>query len=200
MSLTFSRLSLLFIALVALSCRVAADTASEAALRSQVEALKAKLQQLESRNHQLETNLASRNQAIALATGVESNGKGPRIAPSSNLEWDRAIKAATAARFMVNGASLMTVMPTGSMKPMFDEKAVLIMEPASYDDLRVGDIVTYIHPKHKCPIVHRITEKRGDKFWTKGDNNARMDDTFITRENYQARVFGIIYAKEASKK
>ena len=61
-----------------------------------------------------------------------------------------------------------------------------------------GDIVTYRHPRYGMPVVHRILEKRGDKFWSKGDNNGRMDEVYITRKNYQGRVFGIIYAKEPS--
>jgi signal peptidase I len=72
------------------------------------------------------------------------------------------------------------------------------MEPARFEDLKVGDVVTYRNPRYGLLVVHRILEKRGDKFWSKGDNNGRMDLVYITRENYGARVFGIIYANEPS--
>jgi hypothetical protein len=46
------------------------------------------------------------------------------------------------------------------------------------------------------PVVHRVLEKRGDRFWSRGDANGRMDDIYITRENFDRRVFGIIYGRE----
>lgn len=191
---------------LAFAGEVGAQVDEVAVLKSKLAALEAQLaqkdtqiRQLEDNNTRLEGTLASQNKAIALASGESSSGKGPNIAPSSALDWDRALKAATAARYLVPGSTLMTVMPTGSMKPVFDERAILIMEPAKYDDLKIGDIVTYTHPKYKTPVVHRITEKHGNKYWTKGDNNSRMDDVYITPENYQARVCGIIYARETGK-
>jgi hypothetical protein len=63
----------------------------------------------------------------------------------------------------------------------------------------VGDVVTYKHPDYGMVVVHRILEKHGDNYWSKGDNNGRMDKVFITRQNYGARVFGIIYARESSQ-
>ena len=91
------------------------------------------------------------------------------------------------------GSSVATVRATGSMRPLFDEGALLILESVPYDSLRVGDIVTYEHPETHALIVHRLYEKRGDKYWPKGDHNARMDDAYVTRENFRMRVCGIIY-------
>lgn len=197
MPVLFTRLVLLSLALVATAFGAPTRDDDTASLRAQLEELKAKNRQLEARNHTLEATLASQDKAIALAAGEMTPAKAGGTAPGSSLDWDRAIKAATAARYLVPGSKLMTVMPTGSMKPMFDERAVLIMEPAGFETLKVGDIVTFLHPRHKMPVVHRIVEKRGDSFWTKGDGNGRRDDIWITRENYQARVCGVIYAREA---
>ena len=119
--------------------------------------------------------------------------------PSSTLDWPSALRAAKAATLMVEGSDLMTVMPTGSMEPMFNERAILLMEPAPFDDLKVGDVVTYKSTRHGMMVVHRIVEKHGDKFWAKGDGNGRMDRVYITRGNYGERVFGIIYAREPSE-
>ena len=173
--------------------------AEVAALHANVAERDARIHQLESRNTELELDLTSVQGAVALAAGDTSNRHTQSCAPSSNLEWANALRVATAARFMVQGSSMLTVMPTGSMKPVFDERAILLMEPAKFDDLKIGDIVTYKHPRYGMPVVHRIQEKRGDKFWAKGDNNGRMDEVYITRQNYEARVFGIIYAREASE-
>lgn len=85
-----------------------------------------------------------------------------------------------------------TVLATGSMRPLFDQHALLILEAAPYDSLRVGDIVTYVFPGTGQLIVHRLLEKRGDNFWAKGDHNGRMDNAYVTRANYRMRVCGIL--------
>ncbi|MFT3829166.1 MAG: signal peptidase I [Opitutaceae bacterium] len=177
---------------------LAALRAENAALRAALAARDHTIRELETRTAALQTDIAAVQQTVALAS---SDGLGAQggIAPTSALDWASAMKVATAARYLVKGSSLLTVMPTGSMKPVFDERAILLTEAASFDDLKIGDIVTYKHPRYGMPVVHRILEKRGDKFWAKGDNNGRMDEVYITRKNYQGRVFGIIYAREPSE-
>jgi signal peptidase I len=174
-------------------------------LRAEITALRAAIaerdaltRQIEARNAALKLDLATFRGAVAFASkGALARGEYAE-SPSSSLCWADALRVATAARLMVDGASLVTVMPTGSMEPMFNERAILIMEHARFEDLRIGDVVTYRNPRFGLLVVHRILEKHGDKYWSKGDNNGRMDRVYITRENYGARVFGIIYAREPS--
>lgn len=90
------------------------------------------------------------------------------------------------------------VAPTGSMKPFFDENALLLLEAVPYDSLKLGDVVTYCHPTLKVTVVHRLVEKRGDQFWSRGDHNGGMDNIYVTRENYQRRLAGIIYTEAPS--
>ena len=206
----FSGVSLLLGALgsVMLPDALCAETDAErelAALRAEVASLRAAvterdatIRELQAHTASLESDINAVQQTVALASSDGAAGQGLGIAPTSALDWNSAMKVATAARFLVKGSNLLTVMPTGSMKPVFDERAILLTEAASFDDLKIGDIVTYRHPRYGMPVVHRILEKRGDKFWSKGDNNGRMDEVYITRKNYQGRVFGIIYAKEPS--
>jgi signal peptidase I len=182
-----------------------AEAKELAALRAEVAALHANLaerdatiRELQTRTVALETDITAVQQTVALASSDGFGGRDGGIAPTSALDWASAMKIASAARFMVKGSSLITVAPTGSMKPVFDERAILLTEAANFDDLKVGDIVTYKHPRYGMTVVHRIMEKRGDKFWAKGDNNGRMDEVYITRQNFEGRVFGIIYAKEPS--
>ena len=180
-------------------------TAGEiAALQSEVAALRATLAEkntlladLQIRDAKLEQELTLFRGSIALASRDASPHRGLINSPSSTLDWTGALRAATAATFMVRGSAMLTVMPTGSMEPMFNERAILLIEPARFEDLKVGDVVTYRHPQFNMVVVHRILEKHGDKFWSKGDHNGRMDQVYITRENYEARVFGIIYARES---
>ncbi len=177
---------------------LAALRAEVATLRAAVTERDATIRDLRAHTVALESDISAVQQTVALASSDGAAGQGLGIAPTSALDWNSAMKVATAARFLVKGSSLLTVMPTGSMKPVFDERAILLTEAANFDDLKIGDIVTYRHPRYGMPVVHRILEKRGDKFWSKGDNNGRMDEVYITRKNYQGRVFGIIYAKEPS--
>lgn len=178
------------------------ETAEVAALKARVSELEAALAEKDARIAQLSEKPVVPQQALPSAvasrsaSSVSSSTEG--AAPSSSLPVSQALTVATAARFLVPGAGVLAVQPTGSMKPVFDENALLLTEPASFDDLKVGDIVTYRHPDLGMPVVHRIAEKHGDRLWAKGDGNARMDDIYITRENYQARVFGIVYAAGTS--
>ena len=119
-----------------------------------------------------------------------------KAAPSSTLDARTAFVTATAIASQIKGAKILMVAPTGSMRPMFDEKAYLVVAPAAFEDLRIGDIITYVHPKVNGTVVHRIMEKHGDKFWTKGDFNGRMDNVYITRENYSMRVCAVVYGRE----
>jgi hypothetical protein len=162
----------------------------ESALKAQSEELAALRAELESYRAWMSTvALPIRNQPAPKKSLAN-------LAPSSGLDRDAATRAAMAARLMVTGGGALNVLPTGSMRPTFDQNAILLTEPARFDDICVGDIVTFKHPSYPVPVVHRVLEKRGDRFWSRGDANGRMDDIYITRENFDRRVFGIIYGRE----
>lgn len=120
------------------------------------------------------------------------------LSPSSALDAQAALVAATTIAAHVRGARVLTVLPTGSMRPMFDEKAYLVVAPAPFASVRVGDIITFKHPRLGAPVVHRVMEKHGRRLWTKGDHNTRPDDVYVTEGNYQDRVIAVIYARECS--
>jgi signal peptidase len=133
---------------------------------------------------------------VALSDQPSVKRSTRELTPSSSIPRDKAEQIARLFGIFKPGSSFCTVLPTGSMKPFFDEKAILLMEAAPFEDLKVGDIVTYRHPRLGLPVVHRLVLKDGDKFWAKGDANDRMDSEYVTRENYLRRVFGLIYSKE----
>jgi signal peptidase I len=130
-----------------------------------------------------------------LAAGTETR-RTLTLTPSSTLDMTAARLAAWTLATQLPGGTVGTVMATGSMRPLFDQHALLILEAAPYDSLRLGDIVTYVHPTTGVLIVHRLLEKRGDAFWAKGDYNGRMDDAYVTRQNYRMRVCGILYTHQ----
>lgn len=118
------------------------------------------------------------------------------LSPSSALDARAAFSAAWTIASQIQGARVMTVLPTGSMRPMFDQKAFLVVAPVAFESVQVGDIITFRHPKLGTPIVHRVFEKHGKSLWTKGDHNSRPDDVYVTAENYECRVLAVIYAGE----
>lgn len=123
-----------------------------------------------------------------------------KIAPSSNLSTAAARLAATQLAPLVPGTEVFTVVPSGSMRPAFDDNTVLLTEPAPFDDLQIGDIVVFRHSGTGTRLVHRILELRKGGYWTKGDRNARMDDELVTEENYIGRVYGILYTSRSGAK
>lgn len=120
-------------------------------------------------------------------------GPNSGITPPEGMTMARRVAALSGRDIIVS-----RVAPTGSMKPFFDENALLLLEAVPYDSLKLGDVVTYYHPTLKVTIVHRLVEKRGDQFWSRGDHNGGLDNIYVTRENYQRRLAGIIYTEAPS--
>ena len=120
--------------------------------------------------------------------------RSSELSPTSSLSVPMGTLAALVAAATVPKTKVFTVQPTGSMRPLFDEHAILLVEAAPFEDLKIGDIVLFDDARRGITIVHRIIQQKGDGFWTKGDHNGRMDDILVTRKNYQGRLYGIVYA------
>lgn len=131
---------------------------------------------------------------VAEALVARETRRSSGIAPSSSLDSFAAGHVASRLAPMVAGTKVCKVAPTGSMRPLFDDNSLLLLEPAPFASLQIGDIVVFRHSATGNLIVHRILERRGDAFWTKGDHNKTMDNELVTAANYQGRVYGIIYA------
>jgi hypothetical protein len=137
---------------------------------------------------------AAAPQPIALALNSRPTHYSENLSPSSQLTREQALVLAIALASM-NGKDIVvaTVAPTGSMRPYFDENALLLLEAVPFTELKLGDVVTFGHPRLHVEVVHRLLEKRGAAFWSKGDHNNAMDDILVTPENYHRRLVGVIY-------
>jgi hypothetical protein len=144
----------------------------------------------------LNTQIQRANAVVALSDRPSFFGGEREFTPSSSIPRERAEQIGRIFTLMEPGSSYCTVLPTGSMRPFFDEKAILLMENVPFEQLKVGDIVTYRHPSLGIPVVHRLVLKERDKFWAKGDANERMDNVYVTPANYLRRVYGMIYSQE----
>jgi signal peptidase I len=136
-------------------------------------------------------------QAVASVARSRETPVSARTAPTSSLSPVIAHYVAALIAPKVEGTEVFSVVPTGSMRPAFDDNTVLLTEPAAFADLQVGDIVVFRHSGTGARVVHRIIERRRGGYWTKGDHNVGMDDELVTEANYIARVYGILYTSRS---
>jgi len=95
----------------------------------------------------------------------------------------------------IDGASLSSYAPTGSMLPVLDKGSNGIrIVPKSEHDIHVGDIISF--RQDKMLIVHRVIEigsdKQGVYFITKGDNSP-ISDGKVRFENIEYITIGVIW-------
>jgi signal peptidase len=87
-----------------------------------------------------------------------------------------------------------------SMEPTIKRGSVVFDKVVPTDQLRIGDVITYVQPATHTPTTHRIVREERDAagqrvFVTKGDNNAAEDlHPFTLDRPTQARyAFAIPY-------
>jgi hypothetical protein len=138
-------------------------------------------------------------ETIARAVVPRATHLSESVAPTSELTREQAMVLAQIYSAL-NGKDIVVcdVAATGSMRPYFDENALLLMEAVPFSELRLGDVVTFRHPRLGTDVVHRLVEKRGNAFWTKGDHNDSMDDIYVTAANFHRRLVGVIYFQPGS--
>lgn len=77
---------------------------------------------------------------------------------------------------------------TGSMRPVIEPGALVLVHRVPASDLRVGDVITYSSPEHKgITITHRITHiddmvSSLRRITTKGDANASTDKPILSSD------------------
>ena len=95
------------------------------------------------------------------------------------------------------GGKRPTIVVTGSMDPVIPVNAIVMVENVPFEELEVGDIITYASPLGYS-VIHRIVDKRwtinidsdGGHYYlrTKGDANASMDNVRVTEDMYNGKV------------
>ncbi|WAP51140.1 signal peptidase I [Arthrobacter sp. ATA002] len=95
---------------------------------------------------------------------------------------------------MLTGSQTYSVL-TSSMAPTYAPGTFLVVKPAPYDELRVGDVITYqIESGSPAVITHRITAVGADQsgevvFTTKGDNNDVEDELPVREVQVKGKLF-----------
>ena len=134
--------------------------------------------------------------ALALfATGCTSVRTEADAAPRSSVPRQSALSLAHITARTVHG-EVFAVAPTGSMKPTLDENSVVTVERVPFSHLRRGDIIIYLNSRGQ-PIIHRLYEQHGDRWFVLGDNNGSVDAEAVTAGNFQGRVCAIFYTSSS---
>lgn len=82
---------------------------------------------------------------------------------------------------------------TGSMEPQYPVGMMIVVEPVAFEDLHVGDVVTFVQGDNTV-VTHRAVEidRENRMLLTKGDNNNVADASMVSYQNVIGRVrFGI---------
>ncbi len=86
------------------------------------------------------------------------------------------------------------VRDTGSMRPSFDERSIVVVEQTPWTALRMGDVVLFSHWSFGPETVaHRIVARSSQRLRTRGDA-CRLDDGFdlSPRDYHGYRVIAAI--------
>lgn len=98
---------------------------------------------------------------MALAAAVFALGATLRAAPlTPRMDPVAARAMAEAVARQIKGTKVVAVTANGSLKPVFDEDAFLVVEPTRPEAVKVGDIVMYEQPATRAPVVQRVIKLR----------------------------------------
>lgn len=80
------------------------------------------------------------------------------------------------------------IVASGSMLPTLKITTLVVIAPVNYDDLKVGDIITFSSSSGSTSFTHRIVDFNEDGLAiTKGDNNGQRDGA-VQRDRLVGKV------------
>ncbi|MFC4405840.1 signal peptidase I [Haloarchaeobius iranensis] len=92
----------------------------------------------------------------------------------------------------VVGADASFVVISGSMEPAISVGDAVVVAAVDGDEVRVGDVITYVTADRAAPTTHRVIEIQqtaaGPEFVTQGDNNEDPDASTVTPDRLVGRV------------
>ena len=79
---------------------------------------------------------------------------------------------------------------TESMLPEYKVGSLVYVREMDFDDLKPGDVITFVNDDTQKVVTHRITEIDNDErmVYTKGDNNEYPDIKPVYEENIIGKV------------
>lgn len=128
----------------------------------------------------------------ASGTGADATRAGsippPSVAVAKNQAWRdaEALAALDPARLTVIGSG-------ESMKPVYGENTVLVLQKVPFDSLTGGMNVAYRNQSGRV-VLHRLVSREGRGWRVRGLNNEAEDVERVLPEN----LLGIVYAAFAN--
>lgn len=97
--------------------------------------------------------------------------------------------AAGAVAARATGCELLSVQ-SGSMEPAYPVHSLVVVVPTSYENIEVGDVVTYVFNEEGTLVTHRVVAKdaAAGTLTTKGDANEAADATPVLAGNVVGKV------------
>jgi signal peptidase I len=95
------------------------------------------------------------------------------------------------------GGTVSLVSGTGSMRPMLQEGdfVVLLMKPIK--SVKAGQVVSYVAPYNKNPIIHRVALVDSGGLLMSGDSAPNSESWFrVTESTYRGTLVGIYRPKK----
>lgn len=83
-----------------------------------------------------------------------------------------------------------TICITNSMEPTVMVNGVVVLEPITFEDIEIGDIIRY-SSQMGYDVLHRVIEKEESYVITKGDNNNNPDRLPVFPEQIKGKVTNI---------
>ncbi len=124
-------------------------------------------------------------------SGCTSSSSLSGTAPHSTVSRDTAISLAKQVATSIGGR-VYAIAPSGSMLPTLDAGSIVTVEKVTLEKLKRGDIVIYRNAAG-LPVIHRLYEKHGDRWFVLGDNNTAIDRETVSAGNFLGRVCTIFY-------
>lgn len=140
--------------------------------------------------------------AFAIALCFVLSGCSPKRLDPPTLTYDTPILTELSAKAHAATANgkVYYVMDTHSMEPTLWGGDFIVVVPAPYHELKLGQIITYQadwQPAGAPPVTHRLVKQDGLGWVLSGDNNARSEPQWrVTSRNYIGLVAGIYRVKK----
>lgn len=83
---------------------------------------------------------------------------------------------------------------SGSMEPAIRTGAAIYVRRAAFEEIREGDVITYIIDEKNTKVTHRVTAVDSGRrsFQTKGDANEFADSREVAMQNVVGKVVAVI--------
>ena len=126
---------------------------------------------------------------------TEGGDRGKVSAPPPSVAVSKSQAWRDAEALAALDPSRLTVIGSGeSMKPVYGENTVLVLQKVAFDALSEGMNVAYRNESGRV-VLHRLLTREGVRSWrVRGLNNQAEDQERVTPEN----LLGIVYAAFAN--